>query len=353
MSEKSESTESSSARPRIRDLDAPPASFPTGRENSITDVPTVSVGHKTISENAPSSSSCKRTGVTAIHPTDKYSYEQPVTGATHIINGFGKSTGIPQINELGKMETPILLTNTLSTWRVADTVVSYIIDSDSDARSINPVVGECNDGRLNDIRGRHVTSAHVREAMQKATSPNVAEGCVGAGTGMTGFGWKAGIGTSSRVVLIDDKKHTVGVMSLTNTGRPENLRINGVPVGEQLQPSVDHSNEKPIAGSIIIVVGTDAPLTARQLSRIAKRGSLGLGRVGATAYHESGDFVIAFSNEKPTSIHDDSVISPLLRATVEATEEAIYNSLLRATTTVGIDETVYEAIPVDELRELL
>lgn len=362
--------------PRLRDLGASPGVLPTGDANALTDVHGVRVGHETIRGGSPDAPPCRRTGVTAIQPADRSLYDDPVTGATHVINGYGKAVGLPQVDELGAIETPICLTNTLDTWRVADALATHVAAENPDARSINPLVGECNDGRLNDIRGNHVTADHVEAALAATRSPNVAEGCVGAGTGMVGFGWKGGIGTASRVVELDGDGDgdsvgdgdrdgfTVGALTLTNTGHPDDLRIDGVRVGSHLHPDdvaarkgeSDTVDDEPLEsddGSILIVLGTDAPLSGRQLGRVAKRGALGLGRTGATASHGSGDFVVAFANGGSDGDGVvDSDLSPLFRAAVEAVEEAVGNSLVRATTTTGAGGTGYHGLPTDELAPL-
>jgi D-aminopeptidase len=335
--------------------------LPTGDANALTDVPGVTDGHEPIVAGTPADPPCLRTGVTAIRPAERSLYDEPVTGATHVINAYGKAVGLPQVDELGAIETPICLTNTLDTWRVADALATHVADEHPDARSINPVVGECNDGRLNDIRGKHVTADHVEAALSATRSPSVREGCVGAGTGMVGFGWKGGIGTASRVVDGDDTGgYTVGALTLTNTGHPDDLRIDGVRIGRHLQPAdARDGDENPTAsvesddGSILIVLGTDASLPGRQLGRVAKRGSLGLGRTGATASHGSGDFVVAFANgERGVGGIADADLSPLFRGAVEAVEEAIANSLVRAETTTGVDGTTYPGLPGEELASL-
>lgn len=359
------SNEASAVDPRLRDLGASPGVLPTGDANALTDVPGVSVGHETVREGSPDSPPCRRTGVTAIEPANRSLYDAPVTGATHVVNGYGKAVGLPQVDELGAIETPICLTNTLDTWRVADALATHVTAENPDARSVNPLVGECNDGRLNDIRGNHVTPDHVEAALAATRSPNVAEGCVGAGTGMVGFGWKGGIGTASRVVEVGGAEFTVGALTLTNTGHPDDLRIDGLRVGSHLHPDDVADEERDTAavdggeplesddGSILIVLGTDAPLSGRQLGRVAKRGALGLGRTGATASHGSGDFVVAFANGAADGDGVvDSDLSPLFRAAVEAVEEAIGNSLVRATTTTGAGGTTYHALPTDELASL-
>ena len=331
-------------RCRVRALDIDLGTLPTGERNALIDVPGVSVGHVTLDTGGPDNSPCLRTGVTAIHPASRDVFADPVTGAVHVLNGYGKSVGLPQVRELGTIETPITLTNTLNVWRVADATVTYVLDRHSDATSVNAVTGECNDGLLNDIRGRHVTADHVRQALDEATTDSTAEGCVGAGRGTTGFGWKAGIGTASRRV----DKHTVGVLVLTNTGKPADLRIDGLPVGQHVRP--DEVTEPP-GGSIMIIVGTDAAVSSRQLDRIAKRAPMGLARTGGIAHHGSGDFVVAFANDRGGAV-DDVNLTPLFRAAIEATEEAIYNSLTKAQTTTGAGGTTVPALPLEPIREL-
>ena len=345
--------EPGSGRPRAADLGLDTGILPRGPHNTITDVPGVTVGHVTLIQGDGALEVGKgpiRTGVTVIRPHDGNLFRQKVTGAVHVINGFGKSVGLPQVAELGVIESPIGLTNTLNTWVVADALVDYLAGDNPGIYSFNPVVGECNDSFLNDILSRHVRHEHVFQAIESAVAPNIEEGNVGAGTGMTGFGWKGGIGTSSRTCEGPHGQHTVGVMSLTNTGDPRELRIGGREVGTDIVPP-GVSGE--VGGSIIMVVGTDAPVTARQLGRIARRAAFGLGRVGAIASHASGDFVIAFSNSGERPIIDDAHLNPLFRATVEATEEAIVNSLLRAETMVGRDDNTRHAIPIDDLSSLL
>ena len=291
-----------------------------------------------------------RTGVTVILPHQGNVFREEVTGAVHVVNGFGKSVGFPQVAELGVIESPIALTSTLSTWRVADGMVDYLSRENPGVLSFNPVVGECNDGFLNDIVGRHVRPYHVTGAIEAAKSPSTEEGNVGAGTGMTGFGWKGGIGTSSRVCELPSNEYTVGALVLTNTGDPHELRIDGVQVGRHLMPS---GASEDAYGSIMIVVATDAPVTARQLGRIGRRAAFGLARVGGIASHNSGDFIIAFSNSEVRPGVHDSHLTPLFRSCVEATEEAIINSMLRAETLVGRDGNTRYAIPIDGLTEVL
>ena len=299
-----------------------------------------------------------RTGVTAILPHGDNIFRKKVTASVHVLNGFGKSVGLPQVTELGVIESPIALTNTLSTWRVADALVDYLTRENPGFYSFNPVVGECNEGFLNDILGRHVRASHVLEAIATATSPNIAtatspnteEGNVGAGTGMTAFGWKGGIGTASRVCECPDGRYTVGAMTVTNTGDPLELRIDGVQLGSYLLPPGVAGD---VSGSIMMVVATDVPVTARQLGRIGRRAAFGLGRVGGIASHGSGDFIIAFSTSHQRPEIDDAHLTPLFRGVVEATEEAIINSILGAETLVGRDNHIRHAIPSGELGQIL
>ena len=339
-------------RPRATDLGLKIGLLPQGPNNTITDVPGVTVGHVTLVQGDGTLDVGKgpiRTGVTVIRPHGDNIFRQKVTAAVHVINGFGKSVGLPQVAELGVIESPIGLTNTLNTWVVADALVDHLTAQNPGIYSFNPVVGECNDSFLNDILSRHVRHEHVFQAIESAVTPNTEEGNVGAGTGMTAFGWKGGIGTSSRACEGPHGEYTVGALTLTNTGDPRELRIGGREIGRYLAPP-GVSEE---GGSIIIVVGTDAPVTARQLGRIGRRATFGLGRVGAIASHASGDFVIAFSNSSERPDISDAHLNPLFRATVEATEEAIVNSLLRAETMVGRDGNTRHAIPIDELREII
>jgi D-aminopeptidase len=329
---------------RIRELGIEPGGLPTGRHNALTDVDGVTVGQVSLNRGSAENPPAIRTGVTVVRPADRDVFDAPVTGATHVLNGYGKPTGFPQVAELGGIETPIGLTNTLNVWRVADAIVTHTLERHPEAKSVNPIAVECNDGTLSDIRGRHVTDGHVRRALDEADAGAVAEGCVGAGMGTTGYGWKAGIGTASRVV----GDGTVGALVLTNTGKPEDLRIDGLPVGDRIRPA---EVTAPPGGSIVMLVGTDATLTHRQGRRLAKRAPLGLARTGGIAHHGSGDFAIAFANgtgDPPA----DSELTPLFRGAIEATEEAIYNSLTTATTTSGVDGNTVPALPLDVVRRL-
>lgn len=351
-------------RPRARELGIRPGIYEPGPLNAITDVPGVRVGHATVVEGDN-----VRTGVTAIVPHAGNLYREKVAAAVHVFNAFGKLVGSTQVEELGQLETPILLTNTLSVWDAAAALAEWMLalPGNENVRSINPVVGETNDGWLNDIRGRHVKAQHVRQALARASEGAVEEGSVGAGAGTVAFGWKGGIGTSSRRLPADRGGHTVGVLVQTNFGGQ--LAIDGVPVWRTLQP--ERTRERSDDGSCMIVVATDAPLDARQLRRLAARAIHGMARTGSSGSHGSGDSVIAFSATNrylanpaeraygsaplPTQLlpfrEDD--LSPLFQAVIEATEEAIYNSLLRATTVRVRDGHTAEAIPLDQLRALL
>lgn len=340
-------------RPRASDLGLRMGLLPRGPHNTITDVVGVRVGHVTLVRGEGPlkiGEGPVRTGVTVILPHNDNIFRQKVIAAVHVVNGFGKSLGFPQVAELGVIESPIALTNTLNVWRVADALVDYLSGDNPGIYSFNPVVGECNDSYLNDILGRHVRREHVFEAIEKAVSPNIEEGNVGAGTGMTGFGWKGGIGTASRVCEGPQGSYIVGVLVLTNTGDPQELRIDGAQVGRRiLPPGVSVGS----LGSIMMVVATNAPVTSRQLSRIGSRAAFGLARVGAIASHGSGDFIIAFSNATQRPDIDDAHLTPLFRGVVEATEEAIVNSLLRAETMVGRDGNIRYSIPLLELGKIL
>ncbi len=347
-------------RPRARDIGIAPGVLPAGPLNAITDVAGVAVGHATVREG-----DSVRTGVTAILPHGGNTFQERVPAAIHVGNGFGKLVGVTQVAELGELETPILLTCTLCVWKAADAMVARLLARPgmAEVRSINPVVGETNDGyALNAIRSRPVTEQHVRAALESAAGGPVAEGSVGAGTGTVAFGWKGGIGTSSRRMK-SDSGWTVGVLVQSNFGG--DLHILGVPVGRALgRNGLTIAGEPQGArGSIMIVVATDAPLSDRNLSRLAARAIIGVGRTGSAMDNGSGDYVIAFSThpavrrrygeERRTMAElGNDAMSELFEGTVEATEEAIYNSLLRATTQRANGNTV-EAIPAEEIRGIL
>lgn len=326
-------------RPRVRDLGVVIGVLPPGPFNAITDVPGVAVGHATLIRGDD-----VRTGVTAVLPHTGNLFRQKAPGAVFVGNGFGKLAGSTQVNELGEIETPILLTSTLNVPRVADALIDYMLTlpGNQDVQSINPLVAETNDGRLNDIRGRHVGRDEVFAAIRSARGGPVEEGSVGAGTGTVAFGFKGGVGTSSRRV----SGYTVGVLVQTNFGG--NLTIAGAPVGRELGKTA----RAPADGSIIIVVATDAPADARNLRRLAARAMLGLGRTGSSGSNGSGDYVIAFSTARDKELLSNDAMSPLFAAVIDATEEAIYNSLFRATTVTGRGHTV-EALPIDPTLAIL
>lgn len=345
---------------RPREMDIKIGVLPTGTLNAITDVAGVKVGQVTLIQGNE-----VRTGVTAILPHDGNLFQQKVPAAVYVGNGFGKLAGSTQVEELGTLETPIILTNTLSVPTAADALIDWTMQQpgNEQVRSVNPLVGETNDGGLNDIRGRHVKKEHVLDAIQKAQSGAVAEGNVGAGTGTVAFGWKGGIGTSSRKLPEKLGGYTVGVLVQTNFGGV--LQINGVPVGEELgQYSFKETLDKSSDGSCMMIVATDAPLDARNLKRLAKRAIMGLARTGGIASNGSGDYVIAFSTAyripyettEPTAavtlLHND-YMSPLFLATIEATEEAIVNSLFMAKTTTGTQGHTIQALPREKVLELM
>ncbi len=346
-------------RPRVRDVGINPGVLSPGPLNAITDVGGVAVGHTTIIRGTDI-----RTGVTAILPHQGNLFRRKVPGAVFIGNAFGKLAGSTQVNELGEIETPIVLTSTLSVPRVADAVMDYMLalPGNENVRSINPLVGETNDGGLNDIRGRHITSEDVANAIREASSGAVDEGVVGAGVGTTAFGFKGGIGSSSRRLPDGSGGYTVGVLVQTNFGGV--LTINGAPVGEELgryymrnqiegAPAGGAGGVDNADGSIMIVVGTDAPIENRNLKRLAARAMMGLGRTGSASTNGSGDFVIAFSTARePEQLLSNNRMSPLFLAVIEATEEAIYNSLFRATSTTGRGRTV-DALPIERTLEIM
>lgn len=364
-------------RPRSRDIGLVVGVLPPGKLDAITDVEGVRVGHATLIKGDD-----VRTGVTAILPHAGNLFREKVPGAVFVGNGFGKLMGSTQVAELGEIETPILLTNTLNVPRVADALVEWVLaqPGNEDVRSVNVLVAETNDGQLNDIRGRHVGREEVFAALKNAKGGEVEEGSVGAGTGTVAFGFKGGIGTASRVVPKKFGGYTVGVLVQTNFGGV--LTMNGAPVGrelgryylkEDLEPTTrsghegsnSNSNHDRADGSVIIVIATDAPLDARNLRRLAARAMLGLARTGSPSTNGSGDYCIAFSTAAALRVkHGDTglrrvellpndAMSPLFLACVEATEEAVYNSLLRATTITGRAGARVEALPLDKTVEIL
>jgi D-aminopeptidase len=348
----------SSNRPRARDLGITIGILAPGDLNAITDVRGVRVGHRSLIEGEN-----VRTGVTVVLPHDGNLFQEKVPAAIHVANGFGKFVGSTQINELGVLEAPVVLTNTLSTFTAADAIVAWTLrqKGNEEVQSVNLVVGECNDGYLNDIRGQHVRADDVLQALADARSGAVEEGCVGAGVGTRCLGWKGGVGTSSRKLPPALGGYTLGVLVQTNFDGL--LTIAGAPVGRELgrfylKDAVGGQEH----GSCIVVVATDAPLDARQLGRLARRAALGLAAVGSPITHGSGDYALAFSTneavrhrhtssdpaEKIVVLRDDR-LSPLFQAVREATEEAVINSVLKATTTRGRDGHVAEAINVEDV----
>lgn len=419
--EKTLSAGASSERPRAHDIPGLHLGrFARGAQNAITDVPGVRVGHSTIIEGegplVPGQGPV-RTGVTAILPHGGNLFREKVPAAVHVINGFGKAVGLVQVMECGVLETPIMLTNTLNVGRVADALIDHMLVDNPEVGvstgTINPVVAECNDGFLNDIQGRHVGPKHVAEALATARAGRlVAEGAVGAGTGMSAFGWKGGIGTASRLVSVTAatkteadnaaQNYVIGALALSNFGAPEDLSIGGWPVGRYLRrpanrigdvvdEGVQTSSQREAAtgvdelregregdGSVVIVLGTNAPLEARQLRRVAERAVVGIVRCGGRLHHGSGDFVIAFSTayriphtfeasvgsatagvlpdsrpSVPLWPDDHPVLIDLLTAAGEATEEAVLNSMFQAQTVVGRDGHVREALPVEDVARLV
>jgi D-aminopeptidase len=361
------------ARPRGREVGIIVGVLPTGSLNAITDVAGVTVGHATLIQGDN-----VRTGVTAILPHSGNLFREKVPGAVFIGNAFGKLAGSTQVNELCEIESPIMLTSTLNVPRVADATIDYMLalPGNEDVQSINPLVGETNDGYLNDIRGRHVGRDEVFAAIKDAHGGSVEEGTIGAGTGTVAFGFKGGIGTASRKLPQTLGGYTVGVLVETNFGGI--LAINGAPVGRELgryylkeelekRSSKNSDLSNSADGSIIIVIATDAPIDHRNLQRLAARSMMGLARTGATGSNGSGDYAIAFSTAPELRIRNlpntrnqrsnvalfsNEAMSPLFLAVIEATEEAIYNSLFRATTTTGRGHTV-EALPIDRTLEIL
>ena len=354
-------------RPRAPEVGLKVGILSAGPLDAITDVNGVEVGQTTIirGDNI-------RTGVTAIVPHPGNLYREKVPGAVFVGNAFGKLAGSTQIEELGEIETPILLTSTLSVPRVADAVITYMLalPGNEEVRSINPVVGETNDGYLNDIRGRHLTPDDVYSTIKNAKDGPVEEGDVGAGTGTVAFGWKGGIGTSSRRLPAAMGGYTVGVLVQTNFGGV--LTIGGAPVGQELGQYYLHkeldeagSSKDKADGSCMVVLATDAPLDARNLKRLGARAWLGIARTGSSASNGSGDYVIAFSSAPGVRIHlqagsltrnvevlVNDAMSPLFEAAIEATEEAVYNSMFKATTMTGNGHTV-EALPIQKTLEIL
>ena len=368
--------ESDQPRQRIRDMGVVIGQYQPGPLNAITDVAGVRVGHTTLISGegklVPGQGPV-RTGVTVVIPRDDV-WHKKVPAGFFVLNGTGEMTGLSWVAESGFLEYPIALTNTLNIPRVENGIMSWMIRQypaiGIEDDTLTPVVAECDDGRLNDIQGRHVSEQDVMTALDGASGGPVTEGTVGAGTGMVSYGFKGGIGTSSRKVSEKDGGYTVGILVNANHGRRPELSIGGVPVGKLYDPPPQGQQQSQALspgqseGSIIVIIATDAPLDSRQLTRLAKRAALGLARTGSTARHSSGDFMLAFSTanviphypKEPTynlTHLADSHINPLITATVEATEEAILNALTMATSVTGRDGRRIEALDLTRLKEIL
>lgn len=362
---------------RLRDLGITIGTMPPGPVNAITDVPGVRVGHATIIHgDGPLrvGEGPVRTGVTAIHPHEHSVFRSLVPAAIEVLNGAGEITGRSQVDEYGLLETPILITNTLSVGAVHQGCVEWLGRHEPTLgreHFVVPVVAETYDGFLNDATGQHVTSQHAIDALDSASSGPVPEGNVGGGTGMTLFQFKGGIGTASRVVALGDHRYTVGVLIQGNFGARQDLIVDGVPVGLEITDLLPEHGATSTPGdqkdgSIIVVIGTDAPLAERQLARLCRRGMLGLGRVGSTARNSSGDLLLAFSNARENRVDRlsaspvlsftrlaDPAMNDLFQATIEATAEAVLNALVAAETMVGRDGNTAHAIPHDRLRDVM
>jgi D-aminopeptidase len=359
-------------RPRLRDLGVTIGTMPTGAWNAITDVPGVRVGHTTVIHGEGAlrvGAGPARTGVTAIHPHEGSVFQRMIPASIAVLNGAGEITGRSQVDEYGLIETPILITNTLSVGAVHKACVEWLTKHEPSLSTrdfVIPVVAETFDGFLNDVAGQHVTAEHVFAALDNATSGPVTEGNVGGGTGMLLFRFKGGVGTSSRLVTVGGREYTVGVQVQGNFGRRETLLVDGVPVGLEIGDLQLERGAERRDGSIIVVIGTNAPLTDRQLGRLCRRGILGLGRVGATATHSSGDLLIAFSNAPENRVDrfeertlltstfiNDTQLNDLFQATIEATAEAVLNALVAAETMTGRDGNTAHALPHDRLRDIM
>ncbi len=361
------------SRPRVRDTGIVLGRMEPGIHNAITDVNGVRVGHATLISGEGSlrpGHGPVRTGVTVILPHGGSLFRHKVRAAVHTINGFGKVFGFEQVRELGVIESPIALTNTLNVGLVADALIEHAIERDPEvgidtAGTVNVVVGETNDGYLNDIQGRHVRVEHVRAAIESASTGPVDEGAVGAGTGTICFGWKGGIGTASRVLPQEAGGYAVGVLVQSNFGRSDDLVVCGVPVGREIQPPRRQPSSLEKEGSIMVVLATDAPLDARQLWRLCVRAGAGLARTGSYHGHGSGDFVIAFSTAilvphsppalvmtQPVVTDEGKAMFRLFPAVIECVEEAVLNSLFRAETMAGRDGHTIHALPVERVVDL-
>lgn len=361
-----------SQRLRARDLGIRIGMYPPGKYNAITDVPGVQVGHSTIIEGEGTLRPGKgpmRTGVTAILPNNRNIFDDRVVGSGYVLNGAGEISGLTQVMEWGQIETPILLTNTMSVGTCSESLVKYMLKKYPGIGSFQdvviPVVGECDDSWLNDSSGHHVQERHVFEALDSAATGPVAEGCVGGGTGMITCDFKGGIGTSSRRIPKEAGGYTVGVLVMSNFGVVEDLRVDGIPMGELLAPTYPNEHRrKKTYGSIIAVVATDAPMSSHQVLRLCRRSALGIGRTGSIAAHGSGEIIIGFSNGNVVprdgkhltyrmQVMLESAIDPLYRAVIEATEEAVLNALFMADTMHGHSGHVAPGIPLDQVRTIV
>ncbi|MDE2291070.1 MAG: P1 family peptidase [Elusimicrobia bacterium] len=359
-------------RCRVRDLGLRIGRFPTGRFNAITDVPRVLVGHSTIVRGAGAlkpGSGPVRTGVTAILPNLGDVYLDRVVGSGFVLNGAGELSGLTQVQEWGLIETPILLTNSLSVGTCSEAAVNYMVQRYPGMGVkhdvVLPLVGECDDSWLNDITGRHVRAEHVFQAIADAKTGPVPEGNVGGGTGMVTCDFKGGIGTSSRRVKAGEETYTVGVIVMSNFGVMEDLRLDGIPAGSHLARRYPHLvRRKDNYGSIIAVLATDAPLLPHHLGRLAKRVGLGVGRAGSYAAHGSGEIVLAFSSANTVPRQSskmlyrmkvllDDCLNPLYEAAIHATEEAILNALCMATDMTGVDDHFVPALPLDAVADMI
>ena len=370
-------TTDNARKPRLRDLGITIGTLPTGPLNAITDVPGVRVGLTTIIDGDGPLEVGKgpvRTGVTAIHPHEGSTFLEQVPAAIDVLNGAGEMTGRSLVEEFGLLSSPILITNTLSVGAVHQATVEWMTEQHPEIGPrewVAPVVAETYDGVLNDIAGQHVKAEHVRAALDGATSGPVSEGNTGGGTGMLLFGFKGGTGTSSRTIEIEGATYTVGVLVQGNFGSLHQLLVDGVPVGREMAATVDGARLWPGQpasrdGSIIVIIGTDAPLSERQLGRLCRRGMLGLGRVGSTAGHGSGDILLAFSNAADNRVPRwptgpllastrlaDEWIGPVFEATVDATAEAVLNAMIAAETMSGRDNITAHALPHDDLLAIM
>jgi D-aminopeptidase len=355
----------------LRDLGVSIGRYPTGAHNAITDVAGVRVGHVTLVEGSgplQPGVGPVRTGVTAILPAEGDPFLERVFAGSYVLNGAGEVMGLLQTDEWGLCETPILLTSTLCVGRVADATISWMWRRHPEiGRHLDvviPVVAECDDSYLNDAIGRHVGEGHAFAALDGAKGGPVAEGCVGAGTGMQTFDFAGGIGTSSRRVEIAGKPTTLGAMVLSNFGQVDNLRIDGAPAGKELLARFADVARRPAAGSVVVLLATDAPLLSRQLTRLCRRGALALGRVGGYAAHNSGEVIFAWSTanrvprQRARAIHTveivlDAELDPLYEATVDVVEEAVLNAICAGTPTRGQDDHSVAALPLDAVAAYL